>query len=75
MLYFGTDAADDEMPPGCLQVIMQLEQGHHGGGVEMPRVFHAQDDHLQVALVGHVAHLFLEKIRGAEEQLALHVDD
>ncbi len=41
----------------------------------MARVFHAQNEDPDVGVLAQAPHLFLEQVGGAEEQLALDVDD
>ena len=48
---------------------------HDGRGVEVARVLHPEDEDADVLVLGQPPDLLLEKVRRAEEELALDVDD
>ena len=71
----GIASADQEVAAGLPQVVVEVLHRHHCGGVEVPGVFHPQDENADILILGQSADLFLKKVGSAEEQLPLDVDD
>ena len=57
----GAAAADQHVPAGPAQVVVKRFQRHHRGGVQVPRVLHAENEDADVFVLGLAADLVLEQ--------------
>jgi hypothetical protein len=69
------DAADQQVALGPLKVLVELKQRHHRGRIQMARILHPQNHHLDLVVVRQIADLLLKQVGGAEKEFALHVDN